>query len=278
MLGFAELLMHKDVDPDARQRYVRTIHSEAKRLTALVDDFLDLQKIEAGRFTLALEPFELGELLAHQIELFSAQSDGHHLTLTAPGEAVPMVGDRNRIAQVMANLLSNAIKYSPAGGEVTVTTSTQHGFSRISVSDAGVGIPAAQQQHVFTKFFRVDSSDTREIGGTGLGLALCREIVSAHGGRMGFESSEGEGSTFWFELPTAWRATGETARPRVLVIEDDNAVAILLAESLAADGLDVERAPSGSSASRGRWRIRRTSSCSTSACPASSTAGRCSSS
>jgi PAS domain S-box-containing protein len=245
VLGFAELLMHEDVDADSRQRYVQTIHSEAQRLTALVDDFLDLQKIEAGRFTLALEPFELRELLQHQIALFSAQSADHHLTLATPGEAVPMVGDRNRISQVMANLLSNAIKYSPAGGEVTVAASTQHGFSRISVTDSGVGIPAAQQQHVFTKFFRVDSSDTRAIGGTGLGLALCREIVSAHGGRMGFESAEGTGSTFWLELPTAWRGGAGTTRARVLVIEDNPAVTSLLTESLAPDGLDVEHAPTG---------------------------------
>ncbi len=131
------------------------------------------------------------------------QSEGHRLEFAAPEEALTLVGDRNRIGQVVGNLLSNAIKYSPAGGAVAVTAITGDGFIRVCVRDTGVGIPAAQQAQLFTRFFRVDSSDTREIGGTGLGLALCDEIVTAHDGRIGFESTEDVGSTFWFELPSA---------------------------------------------------------------------------
>jgi CheY-like chemotaxis protein len=146
---------------------------------------------------------------------------------------------------VISNLLSNAIKYSPAGGAVTITATSARGFARVCVSDSGLGIPAGQQARVFTKFFRADSSDTREIGGTGLGLALCQEIVAAHSGRMGFESTEGVGSTFWFELPTAWRDSTADGRARVLVIEDDSALATLLAECLALDDLEVESVPTG---------------------------------
>jgi CheY-like chemotaxis protein len=244
VLGFTELLLHHDVDEVSRERYLRTIHGEAQRLTALVDDFLDLQKIEAGRFTLALEPFELGELVRQQVELFSAHS-AHRLEFHAADEPLGMLGDRNRIGQVIANLLSNAIKYSPAGGTVTITTVPGEAFTRVCVRDSGLGIPADQQAQVFTKFFRVDSSNTRAIGGTGLGLALCDEIVSAHGGRIGFESSEGEGSTFWFELPSAVRSRRVDGRARVLVVEDDPALTTLLTECLALDGLEVESAGSG---------------------------------
>jgi PAS domain S-box-containing protein len=208
VLGFAELLQG-DLDDDTRRRYARTIHQEAQRLTALVDDFLDLQKMESGRFTLARDSFELADLIRSQVDLFSAQSGGHRLEFVAPDEALTLIGDRNRIGQVIANLLSNAIKYSPGGGAVTITAAAGEGCVRVCVRDNGVGIPAAQQAQVFTRFFRVDSSDTRAIGGTGLGLALCDDIVAAHDGRIGFDSTEDVGSTFWFELPSATGAFGE---------------------------------------------------------------------
>jgi signal transduction histidine kinase len=167
-----------------------------------VNDFLDLHKIEAGRFVLRSEPLDLREVVRQQVEMFSGQSAAHELELEVPDGPLLLLGERDRLAQVIANLLSNAIKYSPGGGRVHVRAAERTGSIEVAVRDTGIGIPRDQQDRIFTKFFRVDSSDSRRIGGTGLGLALCREIVEAHDGEIGFESSEDEGSTFWIRVPS----------------------------------------------------------------------------
>jgi signal transduction histidine kinase len=207
VLGFTSLLLQRDLDPETRRRYLEIVDGQARRLAALLDDFLDVQRIEEGRLDLGHERVDVAALLREQTQLFTALSDKHTVELALADPALEVRGDANRLAQVIGNLLSNAIKYSPAGGPVEVVGEQSDGAVRVSVRDRGLGIPADQQEQIFTKFFRGDAAASG-ITGTGLGLAFARAVVEAHGGQIDFMSVAGRGSTFWVELPTADAAAG----------------------------------------------------------------------
>jgi signal transduction histidine kinase len=202
VLGFTSLLLHRDVDPATRRDYLEIIDAQGRRLAALLDDFLNVQRIEEGQLDLVEERVDVAAILHEQTQLFRAQSPRHTLALSVSSEPLPVRGDAGRLAQVIGNLLSNAIKYSPDGGVVEVVGENEDGVVFVSVSDEGVGIPEDQQERIFTKFFRGDAAASG-ISGTGLGLAFARAVVEAHGGRIAFKSEPGRGSTFWVELPRA---------------------------------------------------------------------------
>ena len=200
VLGFTALLLKREFDPPTRRHYLGIVDAQARRLAALLEDFLDVQRIEHEGVDLAAEKVDLADLLHEQAQLFAAQSPKHRLEVDVQEEPLTVRGDPGRLAQVVGNLLSNAIKYSPDGGKVEVRALRSGEGVRVAVIDEGLGIPEDQQDRIFTKFFRGDASATG-ITGTGLGLAVSREIVEAHGGRIGFDSDPGEGTTFWLELP-----------------------------------------------------------------------------
>ncbi len=174
------------------------------RLDRLTEDLLDVVRLQAGRLVLHRESIDLVALCRRVLAQLQQSTDRHQLTLSTSLSHLLARVDGGRIEQVLANLLTNAIKYSPAGGlvEMTLREETQRQEALISIRDQGIGIPQEEQASLFGRFVRASNSQAHGISGTGLGLYLCRELVEQHGGRIWFESIEGQGSTFFIALPT----------------------------------------------------------------------------
>jgi signal transduction histidine kinase len=202
ILGFTSVLLNREVAPEEQRRYLEIVDREGRRLSDLLNDFLDAERLDEGHLLLEHELLDVSRVVAEQVRLFEGQSEKHKLDMVLPSTPLTVRGDPHRLAQVVGNLLSNAIKYSPEGGTVHVVAEQENGMVRVSVRDEGLGIPDDQQERVFVKFFRGDAPASG-IPGTGLGLTIARSVVEAHGGSMNFESGRGEGSVFWLELPTA---------------------------------------------------------------------------
>ena len=248
ILGFAELLLKKSPNEEKAKKYINTIYSEAERLKLLINDFLDLQKIETGRFDLDMKQVSLTELLQKCIGVYDGQQTGNHDISLNIEDNLPMVTtDPDRITQVVGNLLSNAIKYSPNGGQIVVSA-VRSGNNQVivSIKDHGLGIPEEALKHLFTPFYRVDNSDRREIGGTGLGLAICHKLVHALGGDIWADSIHGQGSTFNFTLPLKDDAVKQkisnasdieaVSKDLILIVEDDPSMSNLISEALKEEG------------------------------------------
>jgi signal transduction histidine kinase len=213
ILGFTELLLTRDFSPQERHEHTSTVHQQAQRLSDLIGDFLDLQRLDQHAVELSRDAVDLGEVLREQVALYAAQSDAHPISLRLPDRPLVTRGDAPSLARVVGNLLSNAIKYSPEGGSVTVDAALDGDAITVSVTDTGIGIPPEAQARIFDRFYRVDSSETRSIGGTGLGLSLVREIIREHGGSVAVDSLDGHGSRFSITLP----ATGAVPSPTATV-------------------------------------------------------------
>ncbi|HVB88092.1 MAG TPA: ATP-binding protein [Candidatus Dormibacteraeota bacterium] len=204
--GFAETLIGGAIDdPGNNRRFLAIIRDHAARLASLTDDLLKLARIEAGKLELDFYPVGLTELVERCAEtaLLKATRKQIALQIEIPPGLPAVRGDAGLLTEVLQNLLDNAIQYTTAGGRICVTAGTRGREAVISVSDTGIGIPLADQERIFERFYRVDAARSREAGGTGLGLSIARHIVDAHGGRIWIHSEVGAGSTFSFSIPLA---------------------------------------------------------------------------
>jgi two-component system phosphate regulon sensor histidine kinase PhoR len=204
--GFAETLIGGAVeDAENRLRFLQIICAHAIRLGRLTDDLLKLARIEAGKVSLDFHPVRAVDFIQPCIETarLNAAPRNIFLEFSCPPDLPPVMGDMSSLQEIMQNLLDNAVRYSPEGGQITISASERGDGLAISVSDTGIGIPKAEQERIFERFYRVDAARSRESGGTGLGLSIVKHLVEVHGGRIEVDSEVGRGSTFSIILPRA---------------------------------------------------------------------------
>jgi signal transduction histidine kinase/DNA-binding response OmpR family regulator len=198
MLGFTEFLLENELDADKRRNILETIHKESERLNDLIGTFLDIQRAKGEVDLLTFEMLPVRELIEQSARLFSCRN---RIVIDCPATLPKVRGNGEKLHQVMLNLLSNASKYSPPDSVITVTAVKSGNEVIVTVMDEGIGIPPEMREKVFERFYRVDNSDRRMIGGTGLGLALVKEIITAHKGRIWIEANSPNGSKVMFALP-----------------------------------------------------------------------------
>jgi signal transduction histidine kinase len=205
IIGFSEVLLEKmfgEVN-EKQVEYLKDIHESGRHLLSLINDILDLSKIEAGRMELELSSFHLPTAVSNAMTLVRERAQRHGIALGA--DIDPAVGefqgDERKVKQILLNLLSNAVKFTPDGGKVDVLARKMDGKVEIAVRDTGIGIAPEDQAAVFEEFKQVGRDYTRKAEGTGLGLALTRRLVELHGGEIALASAPGRGSTFTVRLP-----------------------------------------------------------------------------
>ncbi|MFB0546949.1 MAG: GAF domain-containing protein [Anaerolineae bacterium] len=268
--GYSDLLWMEAVGRlnEEQKKFLSIIKSNADRLTDLINDLLDISRIESGRIKLDLKPLQIEEIVTGVVNSLRRQikDKGLTLALNIPSGLGKVRGDRHRITQILTNLISNAYQYTPSGGEITVSLSRTDSAIRVDVADTGIGIAPEDQSRIFDRFYRADHPLVRESNGTGLGLAIVKMFVEMHGGRIWVDSKLGQGSTFTFILPLmkgVEEEAGDLTKPiaqerlpsaaettppveeKVLVVDDDMDTVSLLGEALKGAGFAVEVAMDG---------------------------------
>jgi CheY-like chemotaxis protein/two-component sensor histidine kinase len=258
--GFTEMVLDGDAGEinEEVEEYLGIVFSNAERLVALVNDLLDISRIESGRVQLKDEPVDLNEVVQAVVATMqhSINQKEQNLAVEIDPAATDVRGDRDKLVQVLTNYVSNAYKYTRSGGDIHIGVTKQGDFAHVAVSDNGYGIAPQDQEKLFTRFYRVDNSMTREVGGTGLGLSIVKQIIELQGGEVGVQSALGSGSTFSFTIPLIEKASEgpqvtapvhvhtETtpSKARILVVEDDPDIARLISHQLQKTGYQVHTA------------------------------------
>ena len=271
IMGMTQLMRRNALD-DEQRHHLNTLETAADHLLSVVNDVLDLSKIEAGKFLLDEQPLEIGAVLANVASMLHDRAQDKQIQLDTQMRVLPpyLLGDATRVQQCLLNYASNAIKFTPSG-RVTISVGLDAeddtaATVRFTVTDTGIGIPQDAMDRLFSAFEQADSSRTREFGGTGLGLAITRKLASLMGGDAGGSSTPGQGSQFWFtvrlrkgngrELPELTESAAEIERnlrvrhpgARVLLVDDDPVNRELSGFRLSEVGLDVDRAQDGTQA------------------------------
>jgi signal transduction histidine kinase len=200
MLGYTEFMLEHEVSQEQQKEFLGTIHSETERLNELISNFLDLQRLKMRPEPLEVTRLSVGVLLKEAFDLFGGVPKKHRIVLDSPPGLPQIIGNAGQLHQVLVNLVSNAVKYSPEGTTITLGAHRERENVVFWVRDEGTGIHPDMQEKIFERFFRIDNTDRRLVGGAGLGLALVREIVAAHNGKVWVESTVGTGSTFYVQL------------------------------------------------------------------------------
>jgi PAS domain S-box-containing protein len=256
ILGFSELVCDERYGPlNTRQRrYIEHIRTSGRHLLRLINDILDLSKIQAGRFELATEVVRISNIFGEAISALRPLADQKSQTLSqTSNHGLSVRADSTRLKQILFNLVGNAIKFTPEGGHILLSAVPDEDRIRIEVSDDGPGIPLSEQQRIFEPFYLLRAPGEGKEG-TGLGLAICQRLVELHGGQLGLESEPGKGSRFHFSLSAVvehsrGREYGQNAKrkpgepPRILVVEDDPITAQLIHQQLASAGYEVVCCP-----------------------------------
>ena len=208
MRGFLEAIQDGTIQPEEAPKYLEIVIAENRRMTAMVNDLLDLAKIESGQYVLTPSVFDINELIARTLLTFEARIDAGQIgiQLDFSDDHCYVEADANQIAQVVRNLIDNAVKFTPAGGKLTLSTAPERKLVRIKVADSGCGVAAEDIPYLFDRFYKAEKAHTPgAMNGTGLGLSIVKRIIDAHGQDISVQSKLGQGTAFTFTLKRAER-------------------------------------------------------------------------